>query len=223
MGIYNYIICIYMEMADIRNPAEAAGGSGGRGGLGSEPLCDQRGQCAVTCERGLCARCRVLTRVLRVSIALHVNVKVQLVTPSDPLDAYPGTLVITSPNNSAATTRVPFSWPTGRIEATLLSEPIAVAPGQRGAFQIVVRSLAGRETNVTFGTPSPESGPPQSIVSVPDVAVFVPRRGTATVSLIANVGPNVSLGTHDFPVFQSDFDDTDRFMSFRLELNVAGP
>jgi hypothetical protein len=36
-----------------------------------------------------------------------------------------------------------------------------------------------------------------------------------------NIGRNVALGPYDFPVFQSDFDDADRFMPFRLNFNVS--
>jgi hypothetical protein len=147
------------------------------------------------------------------------NVKVQLVTPAEPLDDYLATLVIAFANGSDVT-RVPFDWPTGKIVAKLLSSPSPVAPGNRVIFPIGLRSLAGRATNVTLGNSDPQSGPPQSIFGVPNVTAFVPRRGSATINLVANVGRNISPGPYDFPVFQSDFDDA----TYRLsDVAIAKP
>jgi hypothetical protein len=146
--------------------------------------------------------------------------------PSDPADTYVATLRITS-SNSADTTDVPLSVPTGQIDVEVLNSTATGAPGADATWLLSVRSVAGAGGRISF---SPDPGgaanlpAPNSAINIPPVTEFLPRRGHEIVSLKASIGDVAPPGTYGFFVAEEIFDRADTLFSpFSLSLNVTNP
>jgi hypothetical protein len=163
---------------------------------------------------------------LKVQSGDKLVVKVQMVCPNDPADSYLATLTITS-SNSADTTNVSLSVPTGQVDVQVLNSTATGAPGADAAWLLSMRSLAGAGGKISFSPDPGNAGglpaPPASI-SIPPVTAFLPRRGHEIVALKASIGDVTPPGSYGFFVAEEIFDRADTLFSpFSLSLKVTNP
>jgi hypothetical protein len=163
---------------------------------------------------------------LKVQSGDKLVVKVQMVCPNDPADSYLATLTVTS-SNSADTTNVSLSVPTGQVDVQVLNSTATGAPGADAAWLLSMRSLAGAGGKISFSPDPGNAGglpaPPASI-SIPPVTAFLPRRGHEIVALKASIGDVTPPETYGFFVAEEIFDRADTLFSpFSLSLKVTNP
>ncbi|MBV9251047.1 MAG: hypothetical protein JO227_17585 [Acetobacteraceae bacterium] len=111
---------------------------------------------------------------LKVETSDKLTVKVQMVCPNDPADSYSATLTITS-SNSADTTNIPLSVPTGQIDVQVINSAATAAPGGKATWLLSVRSIAGAGGKISFSPdPGGASGlaAPSASINIPAVTAF---------------------------------------------------
>ena len=145
-----------------------------------------------------------------------------MVCPNNPDDSYSATLTITS-SDTADTTPVMLTVPTGQIDVLVANSKASAAPGAKATWLIDVQSLAGPATSISFAPELGGSGaaPPASLVSIPTITSIVPRRGKQTMTLTATVAETTPPGSYSFFVAETVFNDT--FSPFSLSLSVTDP
>jgi hypothetical protein len=163
---------------------------------------------------------------LNVQAGDKLVVKIQMICPIDPADTYFATLSITS-SNSADTTNVSLSVPTGQVDVQVLNSAATAAPGVDASWLLSMRSIAGAGGKISF---SPDPGgagdlaAPAASISIPPVTAFLPRRAHEIVALKASIGDVTPPGTYGFFVAQEIFNRADTLFSpFSLSLKVTNP